>query len=129
MSVKNLPAALAAIVRKPQRGLLRVNEFDRDSILDCGINERVLPQLSAWDDSITSVLELKIGASFTVFRSDLASEHSHSERNALQAISSHLYGDVLADLAQIARLIGDGKRRAALNAVSELMNTLSGNDR
>ena len=73
-----------------------------------------------------TLLEIRIGASYAVFRGDDEEICRRAEENAMRALCRCLYEDVLDDLVPIMRAAGDGKRVEALRLLDRLYTHLYG---
>lgn len=113
--------ALAMLKERVQRDL-RLNEFIEPSVL-FSLSESVQPSRQ-WDEGVKTIVELRIGASYTVFRTDKENGFVRQRENAYHAMASLLYQDVLRDLQLIIKTIGDGKRRDGLDLLSDLYKRL-----
>lgn len=107
--------ALAEVVARDTRHR-KYNEF---RTVDVRLTENVKPNAS-WDEGVVSVIELRIGASFTTFRGD----GGRPREAAYRALASHLYRDVLEDLSHVIKAIGDGERHKAMALVDALHERL-----
>ena len=69
-------------------------------------------------------MELRLSASYTVFRTDKNNAFMSQRKNAYYALADFLYRDVLRDLRQIIQAAGDGKRRETINMLDALYTRL-----
>lgn len=120
LSAEPVGAIAALKERATQERLL--NEFV-EPVATFELIETAVPSV-AWDDGIKTIVELRIGASYTVFRTDQEHGFARHRENAYHALSDLLYRDVLRDLRQIIKTIGDGKRREGLNMLGDLYERL-----
>jgi hypothetical protein len=128
MSEVKLRGAMGAIQKRRSPGTGLYNEFQNEPVVSFDVSRHVLPRPSNFDEGIQTVLEIRVGASFTVFKSDPPEAFDVAENNAMRALCRHLYADVLDDLIAITQAVGDGKRRQAMNMLNDLFTRLSGND-
>lgn len=112
----NPEGALTALVSRDTNER-RLSEF---RVVDVTLQETVKPSVQ-WDEGVVCRLELRIGAAYTSFRED----GGQTRKNAYRSIAAHLYGDVLSDLREIMRTVGDGKRRAAMELLDKLHERLT----
>lgn len=120
-----LRGALAAIERRTRVAAAFFNEFDEHEPVTFNSDRRVLPQKPG-SDNITVQLQVAIAASYTYFRDDSGTDLEMLERNAMRALCRCLYQDVLDDVGAIQQAVGDGKRRLALQLLSDLYMRLDG---
>jgi hypothetical protein len=111
--------AVAALKERVAKERL-LNEFYEPAL---ALTETVMPSLQ-WDEGIKTIVELRIDASYTVFRTDKEHGFKRQRENAYRALSDLLYRDVLRDLRQIIQTAGEGKRRETLNMLSDLYERL-----
>lgn len=123
-----LKGALAAIERRAQTGATLYNEFDSEKLIDFKATRTVLPQEYTGSMGMRTLLEIRIGSSYCVFRGDNDIVIEHAERNAMMAMCRCLYEDVLEDLMPIMRAVGDGKRGDALRLLDALYVRLNGRE-
>lgn len=122
-----LRGALGAIEKRRAAAAFVYNEFDERPAADFKAERHISPQIHP-DEGIRTVLDIRVGASYTVFRSDPPGAFEIAEKNAMRALSRCLYQDVLDDLITITQLVGDGKRRQAMMRLNDLFTRLNGND-
>jgi hypothetical protein len=123
--IDNIPAdpvgALAALKERATQEK-RVNEFIEPPV-SFELTETVLPRIS-WDEGIKTIVELRVSATYTTFRTDIEHGFARQRKNAYCALSDLIYRDVLRDLRLIIQTAGDGKRRETLNLLSDLYERL-----
>jgi hypothetical protein len=100
-----LRGALGNIEKRRRAGQAIFNEFHEPDPVEFKAERRMLPKPD-WSDSFTTVLEIRIGSSYTTFRGDNDIVHDQAERNAMMALCRVLYQDVLDDLMTIIKATG-----------------------
>jgi hypothetical protein len=79
---------------------------------------------STWDDGFKTIIELRAGAAYTVYRGDKDGDVMEHRKAAYRALADLLYRDVLMDLRKIMHTIGEGQRRESMRLVGELHDRL-----
>lgn len=126
---KMLKGVLAAIERRAQVGASLYNEFGQDSrIVDFKASRTVLPPTYGGSDGIKTLLEIRLGSTYTSFRGDNDLVIEQAEQNAMRALCRCLYQDVLDELMPIMQAVGDGKRGDALRLLDALFVRLNGRE-
>ena len=123
-----LRGALANLEKRCHLSGNSLNEFGLESGTEFNATSEIQPPLMGYDESTRVLLSLRIGASYTYFRSDPPGTRKAVERTAMQALCRCLYQDVLDDLMIITRAVGNGKRRAAMVLLGDLYLRLSGSE-
>lgn len=124
-----LRGALGAIERRAQAGHNAYNEFDREGrLVDFKASRTVLPPPYNGGEGLRTLLEIRLGSAYTVFRGDDDTVVEKAEQNAYRALCRVLYQDVLDDLMPIMRAVGDGKRSEALRLLNNLYVRLNGRE-
>jgi hypothetical protein len=122
-----LRGALGNIEKRRRVGSAMFNEFHEPDPVEFKAERRILPKPD-WSDGFTTLLEIRVGASYTTFRGDNDIVHEKAEKNAMTALCRCLYQDVCDDLIVVMKAVGDGKRHLAMNLLNDLFSRLNGRD-
>lgn len=126
---QQLKGALGAIERRAQVGATLYNEFDAEArVVDFKVTRTVLPPAYGGIEGMKTLLQIRLGSAYTVFRGDDDEVIRKAEENAYRALCRCLYQDVLDDLMPVMKAVGDGKRGEALRLLNNLYVRLNGRD-
>ena len=96
-------------------------------LVDFKVEKRIMPPLSPVTGQRT-LIELRVGSSYCVFRDDDGETMLRAERSAMRLLCRCLYEDVQNDLAVAIKAVGDGKRALALSLLESLYVRLDGRE-
>ena len=116
------PVGAIAMLKERATRDRSLNEFHEIPVT-LQVTEAVAPSIQ-WDDGIKTVIELRAGAAYTIFRGDKDNAVMVHRQCAYRALADLLYRDVLRDLRQVIQAVGDGKRHEALQLLGDLYERL-----